>query len=466
MNNNCQDILIVGGGMAGLAAAIELDRSGRNLTLCERSSDFGGLSQTIEHDGVRFELGPHIYFDKDPEVSNYWRNLPGVSMSRYTRSNRIYYNGRLIKSPLSIFDTLVKLGPAAVLKILWSYAIRDTDNSKIASAEDWVRANFGSELFERFFKVYNEKIWGIPSSEMAADWAGQRIKTSLTTMIMKSLLRDKNFIVKTFEFPNGGSRKVLQAQIDIIQKSSRHELILGEEPKLIRKTESGFEVQLANQEHPRKFSHVIWTGHLDRLFDILDDGGETNFPALRETVAQLKYRSLVLLNFVFTREDIRNFREHWIDVHDPNIKALRVTNFSNYALNELDRKCGVGMEYNCWEGDETWTQPDSELQELGLRELKAMKLTSSITLPQSFSVTKISRAYPVYFKGYKDIVSNALDALQPFPNLVVTGRNGLYKWNNMHHSVKTGILAARNVLGEKNDLQVVKGMVSIGKDSD
>jgi protoporphyrinogen oxidase len=106
------------------------------------------------------------------------------------------------------------------------------------------------------------------------------------------------------------------------------------------------------------------------------------------------------------------------------------------------------------------------LQELGLQELKAMKLTSPTTQPQSFSVKRITRAYPVYFKGYKNIVSTAMDALKLFPNLIVTGRNGLYKWNNMHHSVKTGILAARNVLGEKNDLQVVKGMVAIGKDSD
>lgn len=466
MSNSHKRILIVGAGMAGLAAAVELERSGHNLTLCERQRNIGGLSQTIELDNIRFELGPHIYFDKDPEVSRYWRSLPGVEMSTYKRSNRLYYNGKLIKSPLSLIDTFAKLGPMVVSKILWSYAIRDTDKRNIMSAEDWVRANFGGELFERFFKVYNEKIWGMPSSEMAADWAGQRIKTSLSTMIIKSLLRDKDFIIKTFEFPDGGSTKIIQAQMDILLKSNRHTLLLGEEPTSIRKIKEGFEVQFAKQKQTQEFSHIIWTGYLDHLFNILDDDGETDFDSLKNMVSQLKYRSLVLLNYVFTKEDIKNFKEHWIDIHDPQLQALRVTNFSNYSLTRSDAMCGVGIEYNCWENDKIWKQPDSELQELGIQELKAMKLTSTTTQPKAFSVSRISRAYPVYFKGYKDIVSTALNALKSFPNLIATGRNGLYKWNNMHHSVKTGILAARNALGEQNDLQSVKGMVSIGKDSD
>ena len=44
------------------------------------------------------------------------------------------------------------------------------------SFEDWVVNRFGRVLFEIFFKSYTEKVWGMPTSEISADWAAQRIK--------------------------------------------------------------------------------------------------------------------------------------------------------------------------------------------------------------------------------------------------------------------------------------------------
>ena len=459
-------VLIVGAGFAGLAAAIELNKAGVQTTLCERQSAVGGLSQTIELAGLRFELGPHIYFDKDQEVTAFWHSLPGVVMTKHERSNRIFYNGKFIKSPLSIPDTLMKLGPIVVARILGSYAMRGFAKREMSSAEDWVRSNFGGELFKRFFQVYNEKIWGIPCSEMAADWAGQRIKTSLATMVVKSVSRDKEFIVKTFEFPSGGSKAIYQSQFELLTKSPTHSFLLNEEPKHIRISEFGYEVEFSNSTLCNTFSHVIWTGHLDRLVEVLDDEQAPSFEELKQATSKLRYRNLVLLNFVFREEDVRNFKEHWIDVHDSNIEALRVTNFSNYNSDHAKGSCGVGVEYNCWPEDEIWSSSESQLQEMGLKELQTMRLAGPKAQPLAFSALKLSRAYPVYFKGYQKYSSLVLDSLAKFPNLLTAGRNGLYKWNNMHHSVKTGILAARNVLGEDHDLLAVKGMVSFGKDSD
>jgi protoporphyrinogen oxidase len=464
--SNPKHVLIVGAGFAGLAAAMELNKAGVQTTLCEKQSIAGGLSQTMELAGIRFELGPHIYFDKDPDVTAFWHSLPGVVMSKHERKNRIFYNGKFIKSPLSIPDTLMKLGPFVVARILGSYAMRGFAKREINSAQDWVRCNFGGELFKLFFRVYNEKIWGIPCSEMAADWAGQRIKTSLATMVVKSVSRDKDFIVKTFEFPVGGSKSIYQSQLEVLKKSPNHHFYFNEEPKQVRKSESGYDVEFRNSTLNQTFSHVIWTGHLDRLVEVLNDGRAPDFEQLKEATSKLRYRNLVLLNFVFRGVDVRNFQEHWIDVHDSNIKALRVTNFSNYNTDHAADNCGIGVEYNCWPEDEIWSSSDSEIQEFGLLELKKMRLAGLQAQPLAFSAVRLSRAYPVYFKGYQKYIATVLDSLANFPNLITAGRNGLYKWNNMHHSVKTGILAARNVLGADHDLRAVKGMVSFGKDSD
>jgi protoporphyrinogen oxidase len=300
---------------------------------------------------------------------------------------------------------------------------------------------------------------------MSADWAGQRIKASLTTMVFRSIIRDKDFIVKTFEFPTGGSRSVYEAQLSQLNNSPHHESYFNETPSLIQRTDNGYNVEF--QHRPAmNFSHIIWTGYLDDLLDVLADDTIADIHSLRATAQDLRYRNLVLLNFVFDNEDLRSFQEHWIDVHDPDILALRVTNFANYKTSRVQGVSGVGIEYNCWPEDDIWQLSDDKLQELGMRELQSMSLIGKSVRPQAFCAIRVERAYPVYFTGYRDKVTRILEHLNYLPNLITTGRNGLYKWNNMHHSVKTGILAARNVIGEQNDLTTVKGLVSIGKDND
>ena len=42
--------------------------------------------------------------------------------------------------------------------------------------QDWVEARFGRRLYNAFFASYTEKVWGIPGSEIQAEWAAQRIK--------------------------------------------------------------------------------------------------------------------------------------------------------------------------------------------------------------------------------------------------------------------------------------------------
>ena len=70
-----------------------------------------------------------------------------------------------------------KLGPVDLMKALMSYiwaAVKP--KGKEETYEDWVSNRFGRYLFNQFFKSYTEKVWGVPTSEIRADWAAQRIK--------------------------------------------------------------------------------------------------------------------------------------------------------------------------------------------------------------------------------------------------------------------------------------------------
>src|SRR5260370_8973844 len=75
------------------------------------------------------------------------------------------------------------------MRFVASYAwarVHPVKNPK--SLEDWVRNQFGWRLFSIFFKTYTEKVWGISTKELSADWAAQRIKSLDLWLVLKSAL--------------------------------------------------------------------------------------------------------------------------------------------------------------------------------------------------------------------------------------------------------------------------------------
>jgi hypothetical protein len=118
------------------------------------------------------------------------------------------------------------------------------------------------------------------------------------------------------------------------------------------------------------------------------------------------------------------------------------------------RKTSIGMEYFCNENDETWTMTDSQLVEMASRELRALSLGGEHSVSDSY-VVRQPFAYPVYGPDYRENVEKICKYLRNFSNLQTIGRSGMHRYNNMDHSMQTGILAARNCCGETHDLWTV-----------
>jgi len=114
-------------------------------------------------------------------------------------------------------------------------------------------------------------------------------------------------------------------------------------------------------------------------------------------------------------------------------------------------RTALGLEYFLWESDEEWTWSDDRLIELGTRECEQIGLVRADEVRDA-TVVRMKKAYPVYDARYRRNVDLISEYLAGFENLQTIGRNGLHRYNNQDHSMLTGILAARNVLGESNDV--------------
>ena len=114
-------------------------------------------------------------------------------------------------------------------------------------------------------------------------------------------------------------------------------------------------------------------------------------------------------------------------------------------------KTCLGMEYFCNAGDVLWTMADKDLVTLAVRELAAIGLAREDRVLDGV-VVRMAKAYPVYDEDFPVAVAVIRGYLGRFANLQVIGRNGMHKYNNMDHSMLTGLLAARVIFGQQHDL--------------
>ena len=182
--------VIVGAGPAGLTAAFELARLGRDAIVFEADDLVGGISRSVVFRGCRLDIGGHRFFTKVPEVERLWREILGDDLLVRRRMSRIYYRGTFFDYPLRPVNALRGLGGVEAARVLASYArARLFPVADERTFDAWVSNRFGRRLFEIFFRTYTEKVWGMPCSEISAAWAAQRIKNlDLMTALRNALL--------------------------------------------------------------------------------------------------------------------------------------------------------------------------------------------------------------------------------------------------------------------------------------
>ncbi len=452
-------VIIVGAGPAGLAAAYELTKNGTPVVVIERLGQVGGLSRTIRKDNTRFDIGPHRFFTKNPEIHQLWVEVLQDDLLSVPRLTRIFYNNKFFYYPLVPMNALFGIGPLTAIGIISSYLttrikerISPTDPTTF---EDWVVAQFGRRLFDTFFKTYTEKVWGIPCTQIGADWAGQRIKgLSLWTAIINSIFKPKNKKIKTlvdeFLFPRLGAGMLYERMAERIEERGGR--------ILLNRTVTGFKhedfkvksVVIADVD--RKTEEIEGDAFL--LSSPLTDGilGLNPAPSAEvlEAAKGLRYRSHIGVDL---EVEGNPFPDNWIYVHSKDVYLARVANYRNFSCEMASdsSKTPITAEYFCFRGDQIWDRKDEELIKLAEEELLKMNILKTGQVRSSF-VIRNEKAYPVIEIGYEGKLNRLKQYIARFDNFQPIGRSGMFKYNNMDHAIMTGLLAARNVLGGNYDV--------------
>src|SRR5713226_8494461 len=218
-----KQVVVIGGGPAGLTAGYELTKFDLRPIILEKQSLVGGLARTESYKGFLFDMGGHRFFTKVEEVQKMWHELLGGEFLRRPRLSRIYYNGKFFFYPLKPLNALLGLGFWQSVLIVFSYIRWQLfPYQREDTFEQWVTNRFGRRLFLTFFKTYTEKVWGISCAELRAEWAAQRIKDlSLKTALLSMFLNGKTAItslIEEFYYPRRGPGMMWNAMKDEIER--------------------------------------------------------------------------------------------------------------------------------------------------------------------------------------------------------------------------------------------------------
>ena len=456
-------IVIIGGGPAGLTAAYQLYKLGKESVVLEKDRVVGGISRTVNYKNYLFDIGGHRFFTKIKAAEDMWKEVLESDLLHRRRLSRIFYNKKFLYYPIRPLNALSMLGiwdsSMIILSYLYSHIFPYKNEETF---EQWVSNRFGKRLYNTFFKTYTEKVWGIPCSEIRADWAAQRIQgLSLMSALGNALFRQNQngrgkevikTLIDSFDYPKFGPGMMWQTVSEIVQDNGSG-VHLGAEVEAIHRDKENNKVHSLEVRLNGKKELFYGTDFISSMpvKELVQKFRPAVPGKVLEAASNLKYRDFLTVALIVNKAEL--FPDNWIYIHDPRVKLGRVQNYKNWSphmVPDASKTC-LGLEYFCFEGDDLWNMTDRELIELGKREIEILGLVRSSDVEDG-SVVRMPKAYPAYDSKYQEM----LDIIRPFldgiSNLQLVGRNGMHRYNNQDHSMLTAMLAVENIYGANHNL--------------
>lgn len=454
-NNNLQ-IAVLGAGCAGLAAAMRLSKKGYRVFIFEQNANVGGLGRAEKKNGNIYEHGPHLFHTTDQEIFADIKAIAGGDIFPVKKTILIKFLGDYFAYPLSFRDVISKLPKKTIARAFFSFLFYKIKASvfirKEKNSETELLRNYGKVVYDIFFKDYIKRVWGIRPSEFSPKFAQQRVpRLSLSGLFLKfhpgrKLNTSTADFVENTEGESYSTKKgfsvIAEKMLQEIEKCGGVIYRESEVVKLRRQENGKFKVGINSSklQNNQEFEGVVSTIPINNLVGLLEPVMSTD---ARRSAGRLKFRPVVFVGLLVARKkvlpaSILYFRE---------LSFNRIIDLSYFGI-EANPKDYTQLvaEITCSKDERFWTD-DKHASESVIKELEAEGLIERNMIKDAH-VFRAEYGYPVYTLGFEDSLKEIMGELDSYGNIKTAGRQGLFRYVNIHIAIKMGYEAA-DALEEK-----------------
>jgi len=445
-------VVVLGAGLAGLASAYELAGAGVRTTVIEKEPQPGGLATSRTVGPYCLDTGPHRFHTRDEELLAHLYEVLDHEVVIRNRRSRIYLEGKYFDYPLKLTNVLKSLAPRTLVKALADYLwIRASQVFRPIPDdhfENWVLKRFGRTLYDLFFGTYTSKAWGMPCTEISADWAAQRIsQANLWDAILKTINPPREGAVRSlvteFHYPARGGIGRIAQQYAGKARARGAEILCGRPVETIELDglrveavtviEDGVERRIACDE-------VVNTIPLPIVLRALRPRVG---PDVRSAIEGLQYIAIIFVYLAVERPSV--VPDHWVYLPSKDLTIHRISEFKNFSDTAAPGdSTALCCEITCRAGDHHYRLSLEEAAAIAERDLVRIGLLSPGE-SRPLDIVRLPHAYPVYDLQYKGRLATLRAAVDGIENLHTTGRQGLFRYNNMDHSIAMGRRIAQSL---------------------
>lgn len=427
---------ILGGGIAGLAAAGAARERGVSCVLYEAADRLGGNAITLEHDGFRYDSGAHRFHDRLPAVTRHIHSLLGADLHPVDAPSRIHLNGTFVDFPLSPWDLLTKLPVRTVLRSsLDLVAARLRRRRACRNLEDYAVRAYGRTVATTFLTNYSLKLWGLSSDRLSTAAAGKRLRglgwrTFLLDAFRGAQARATHLDGRFF-YPRGGIGRIAEALAGCCAPGTLHTDARVTAIRCRSERIAEIEVDRAGGARRTPVEHVICTLPLDTTLALLDPPPPEH---LRSLAGALRYRHVVVVALFLDRPGLSPYATTYFPdpafpftrVHEPRCRCPEMA---------PEGRTSLVAEIPCDPDEECWRRSDDEWVarvRAGLERLGWIRATDV----REAAVHRMRNAYPVPCVGSEERVREVLGWLDRFTNLTLIGRSARFEYHHIHDLVE------------------------------
>lgn len=439
-------ILIIGAGIAGLTTAYLLLEKGYDVVVIERDDAVGGLSRTYKYGEFAFDSGPHRFYTKNQKVIDFVGKVLQEDFVSMKMKSSVYILGKYYDWPLGI-KVILKLPIYVMISAFFDMLqlMIKPYRGEINSFKDQILAKYGKTLYEIDFDPYTHKFTKIPTEQVHADWAkagvnraviDEKIKMDSIFAVVKNTLFSKKENI-TIIYPTNGISDFSEKLKDKIQLMGG-QVILNTVPTSLEMKDKLITKVICSNEQTYDVDKVVWTGTINEASRLLG----------------VKKRNLEYLNIITYNLSLKGSPRRddlWIYYVDDDVVFNRLYTTTLFSSAKAPSGCyGLCIEVTCLENSELLMAPE-KLYDKIIENMQKTGLIKSKNEILEINHQLLKESYPIYQIDYRTELRNNMDDIfSTCRNINLAGRNGLFWYNNMDHSIENAFETTENIANDQN----------------